>query len=170
MIINFFFSFFTLNLIVFTVLFVYGDFKLLLNVEVGAVGSVLTTLGSYFGYKKMVEKKSKDYVVEDEEDETDELERIEDPHGLYDEKEVKEDDNLDIKEVIKEERSKMKTNWSEIIGTFKGGVSFFRILGYIFIIYSFFFLLERDILHPVGFILGLSLVPITVILRTKKIL
>ncbi|MCV6606763.1 MAG: hypothetical protein OIF32_01000 [Campylobacterales bacterium] len=167
---RFYFSFFIVNLVVFIALFIYGEFQLLLNVEVAAVGSIITTLGSFHGYKKMVKNKAKDYEVIDDEDEDRDLNNLEDPYGLYDDDEIKNDENLDIKKVVKEERAKLKTNWGEVFSTFKANISFFRLAGYVTIIFAFFTLLEKDLLHPIGFILGLSLVPITVLIQSKKML
>ncbi len=165
---KFYFNIFVVNLVIFAILFAYGDFKLLINVELGALGSIITTLGSFHGYRKMVDKRSKDLKV-DEDEEDPQLEKIEDPFGLYDDDEIIEDDTLDVKEFIKEEKKRMKMNWGDIFSTFKANVSFFRIVGYIVIIYSFFYLLDKNLLHPIGFLLGISLVPVTLILRSKKI-
>ena len=74
-----------------------------------------------------------------------------------------------IKEIIDEEKSKVKQNVvKNTLFSATGFLSIYRILGYGFLIFGFFALNNNKILIPLAFIIGLSIVPIGV-LFTKLI-
>lgn len=171
---RFYYSFFVVNLLAFVILFVWGDYKMLLNVELAAMGTLITTLGTYRGYKKHVEKRSKDIAPEDaDRDDPDVIDKIEDPYGLYDdddEIDTRDPEEIDVKEYVKETKKTLKKNrdWGEILRSSKGAVSIFRVVGYCVILYSFFYLVDKNIFHPFGFLIGIGLVPFTALVSAKK--
>jgi hypothetical protein len=93
----------------------------------------------------MVKKKvaSKEY-----EDEKDPLERIDDPYDLYDE-EINEApiEELDIKQIIKDEKKKIKTFSFDSIKYGSGGsFSIVRLFGYLFLVLGFIALKNNALL------------------------
>jgi len=97
------------------------------------------------------------------EEKRDLLDEIEDPHELYDDKvndEVREGalgyepinntpvEELDLREIVKEERSKIKTlSMDSAKHGLRGSVSFFRLVPYIFLILGFIALTNNELLN-----------------------
>jgi len=116
--------------------------------------SLLVTISSFFGYKKMVEKKiaSGDIPKEDRDD----FEIINDKHDLY--------ANEDLKEVIKEERAKIanfKTTALNLGKSVGGALSIFRVLAYGVLFLSFLYLNQQELLNITAYLVGLAIVPFT---------
>lgn len=119
--------------------------------------SLLITLASFFGYKKMVEKKIE--LGEIPKEDRDELDIIEDVHDLYEEE-------LDLQEVIKEERAKIGgfKNTAENLGkSVSGAVSIFRLVAYGVLFLSFLYLNRHGMLNIMGYLTGLAVVPLVAI-------
>lgn len=155
---SFFITFFVLNLVV--VLYGISHSPLwLLNSQIAFIASLIVTFASYVGYKKMVSQKiaNGEYTL----DEDDMLEKLEDPHGLYEKEEDITSETL--KEVIKEERAKIKgiKNSAVVVGkSAKGAFSVFRIVSYIVLILSFLYLNQHEMLDIWGYLTGLMIVPV----------
>jgi hypothetical protein len=116
--------------------------------------SLLITLASFLGYKKMVEKRIEtgDIPKEDRE----ELDIIEDVHDLYGE-------DLDLKEVIKEERAKiggLKNSAVNLGKSASGAVSIFRLVAYGVLFLLFLYLNRHGMLNIMGYLTGLAVVPL----------
>lgn len=117
--------------------------------------SLLVTLASFLGYKKMVEKKIA--IGDIPKEERDELDIIEDRHDLYGEEK-------DLKEVIKEERAKIggfKNSALSLGKSASGAVSIFRLIAYLVLFLSFLYLNRHGMLNVMGYLSGLALVPLT---------
>ncbi len=114
----------------------FYDFSLFINSEVAFLSSFFVIVGSSFAYKKMVttQVEKKEY-----EELRDPLEKIEDPYELYDDKINNAPlEELDIKEIVKEEKAKIKTfNTTAMKQGVKGGFSPFRLVPYLFLIVGF---------------------------------
>jgi len=135
------------------------------NIQVAFLSSLFVIVGSSFAYKRMV---GNQVASDSYEDKRDLLDEIEDPHELYDDKEndeVREGtlgyepindasaDELDLKEIVKEEKAKIKTfSLKSMKHGAKGSVSAFRIVPYIFLILGFIALKNNELLH-LGFYL-----------------
>ena len=117
-----------------------------MNVQMAFLSSLFVILGSSYAYKNMVIKK----VDSDEfENDRDLLDEIEDPHGLYDEKDINNApaDDLDLKAIVKEERAKIKTLSADSVKKgIKGGSSFFRLIPYAFLVLGFISLQNNGLL------------------------
>ncbi|SFV59072.1 hypothetical protein MNB_SM-7-188 [hydrothermal vent metagenome] len=114
------------------------------NVQVAFLSSLFIILASGYSYKKMVDKgvKSDAYI-----DDKDPLDKIDDPHGLFEEETNKTDEDLDIKEIIKEERKKVKPlTLSSLREGIKGGLSLYRLGAYLFLFVGFIALKNNHIL------------------------
>lgn len=109
----------------------------------------------------MVQTKSDSEIFSDKRDLLDD---IEDPHGLYDDEPINNSpvEELDLKEVVKQERAKIKTfDLKSIKHGLAGGISLYRIVPYIFLILGFISL-KNNALLELSFYLPALLVGIVV--------
>ncbi|RXJ68222.1 hypothetical protein CRV08_08180 [Halarcobacter ebronensis] len=137
-----------------------------LNTQVAFIGSLFVTLASFLSYKKNVQNRLSNFEtstanlkVEDR----DKIDEIDDPFDLY-----SEDEELTpskIKEIIKEEKSKIKRNsFKNTLFSATGFISIYRVVGYLALIIGFFALNNSKTLLPFPFLIGLAIVPISVLI------
>jgi len=132
------------QLLIFVIYLISG--KIFANVETAFLSAFLIILGASYAYKKMILAKveSGEYVEDREL-----LDKIEDPHELYDEVEINNapPEELNLKEIVKEEKAKVKPlNLKNIKHGIKGGLSIFRLLPYLVLILGFIALKNNNIL------------------------
>ena len=116
------------------------------NVQVAFLSSFFVILGSAFAYRKMVHTQLNS---ENFENNRDILDEIEDPHELYEENLINTApaEELDLKEIVKEEKAKIKTfSLKSIKHGAKGSVSIFRLVPYLFLVLGFIALENNKIL------------------------
>lgn len=119
----------------------------LYNTQLAFFSTALIILGSFIGYSNSVKRQLENGNVGE-----DILKKYEDPYNIDDEEEID-------KEKLKELK-KPKLKWYEaILFSFKGGFNFIRILGYGFLIFSFIFLVKKNIFDVYSFLFGISIVP-----------
>ncbi len=119
----------------------------LYNTQLAFFSTALIILGSFIGYSNSVKRQLENGNVGE-----DILKKYEDPYNIDDEEEID-------KEKLKELK-KPKLKWYEaILFSFKGGFNFIRILGYGFLIFSFIFLVKKNIFDVYSFLFGVSIVP-----------
>lgn len=126
----------------------------LISSQSAFLASMLVTLASFFGYKKMIEKKIE--IGDIPKEDRDELDIIEDVHDLYAEE-------VDIREVIKEERANIGGFKNTAINLGKsatGALSMFRLVAYLVLFMSFLYLNRHGMLNIMGYLTGLAIVPI----------
>ena len=116
------------------------------NIEVAFFSSFLIILGASYAYKRMVLAKVEagEYV-----EDRDLLDKIEDPHELYDGKEINDapPEELNLREIVKEEKAKVKVlNVKNMKYGVKGSLSLFRLIPYLFLILGFIALKNNNIL------------------------
>jgi hypothetical protein len=143
-----------------------------LNTQVAFFGSLFVTLASYFSYQRNIKNRLSNFDSSNEKkilDDRDKVDEIDDPFDLYSEdvEPIAEEDltSEKIKEIIQEEKSKVKKN--SLKNTFfsaSGFISIYRIFGYGFLIFGFFALNNNKIFLPIPFLVGLAIVPISVLL------
>ena len=130
-----------------------------MNLQIAFISSFAIIVGASFAYSKMVSNHVEADLVDEKRDLLDE---IEDPHELYDDEvndEVREGalgyepinnapaDELDLKEIVKEERSKIKTlSVKSMKHGARGSVSLFRLLPYLFLVLGFIALKNNELL------------------------
>ena len=122
------------------------SFSFYINVQVAFLSSLFVILGSSFAYRKMVNNQIESDNIEEKRDILDE---IEDPHELYDDEPINDSpaEELDLKEIVKEEKAKIKTfSLNSMKHGAKGSVSLFRIGPYIFLILGFIALSNNNLL------------------------
>ncbi|WP_455756109.1 hypothetical protein [Sulfurimonas sp.] len=131
------------ELLVITTYFI--SFSFYINTQVAFLSSLFVILGSSFAYRNMVQNQVDSKVVDEKRDLLDE---IEDPYELYDDSinnaPVEE---LDLKEIVKEEKAKIKIfSFNSAKHGARGSVSLFRLAPYLFLVLGFIALENNHIL------------------------
>ncbi len=122
------------------------SFTFYINFQVAFLSSLFVILGSSFAYKKMINNQVDSKMIEEKRDLLDE---IEDPHGLYDDEPINNApvEELDLKEIVKEERAKIKTfSMDSAKHGARGSVSLFRLAPYLFLVLGFIALKNNELL------------------------
>ena len=122
------------------------SFNIYINIQVAFLSSLFVILGSSFAYKKMINNQVDSKMVEEKRDLLDE---IEDPYELYDDEPINDApvEELDLKEIVKEERAKIKTfSIDSMKHGARGSVSAFRVVPYIFLVLGFIALKNNELL------------------------
>ncbi len=139
------------------VLFVQGYWYWLLNFELAFFSSMAIVFGSFYGYRKLILKRLESGEGSDD----DLLEKIEDPHALYEEELIQdEDEPTDLAQVVKDEKARLKQNKETLKKTIKstpGLFSAWRFIPYIALILSFIGLNNNNVLDIPAFLIGLGL-------------
>jgi len=122
------------------------SFEFFINLQVAFASSLFIILGSAFAYRKMVQRQVQAGEFEEKRDLLDD---IEDPHELYDEAinnaPVEE---LNLKEIVKEEKAKIKTlSIKSMKHGAKGSLSLFRLVPYLFLVLGFIALKNNELLN-----------------------
>jgi hypothetical protein len=148
----------------------------LLNTQVAFLGSLFVILASFLSYRKNVQNRLSNFQNSDQKilsNDRDKVDEIDDPFDLYSEYEEVPAEELTtekIKEIIQDEKSKIKKNsFKNTIFSATGFISIYRIAGYAFLIFGFFALNNNKIFLPIPFLIGLGVVPISVLVA-KSIL
>jgi len=133
------------------------SYTFFINFQVAFLASTLILLGSTYSYKRLVERR---VASEERPDDTDLVEKIDDPFDLYSEEiraEAVADEDLDLKAIVKEEKKRLKPQ--NIKNTAKSApalVSIFRVLPYLFLVLGFIGLKNNGLLSLVPFLVGLA--------------
>ncbi|MEA2017634.1 MAG: hypothetical protein U9N59_04230 [Campylobacterota bacterium] len=140
-----------------------GEFIWLLNTQIALISSLLVTIGSYIGYKKNIQSRAKEHVNDD--DNYDEVDKMDDSYDLYS-PEVEQVEILEpTKEEVQEAMKPIKQNhFANFKCAFSGMASFYRLIGYIFLIIGFFYLNNNGYLHIYSYIIGFVIVPVSALL------
>ena len=140
-----------INIFIIVELFIFLSYfissNVFANIETAFISAFLIIVGASYAYKKMiVAKVASGEYVEDREL----LDKIEDPHELYDGKEINDapPEELNLKEIVKEEKAKVKPlNVKNMKHGIRGSLSLFRLLPYLFLILGFIALKNNNILE-----------------------
>ena len=123
------------------------SFEFFINLQVAYLSALFIVLGTSFAYKRMINTQvSADIVTDDR----DLLDKIEDPHELFDKQEINDapPEELDLKAIVKEEKAKINVlNVKNIKHGAKGSMSAFRLVPYLFLILGFIALKNNDFLN-----------------------
>lgn len=159
-----------LDLCIFIYALVFQNKLWLLNTQIAFISSLLITIASFVSYKKNIQNRLSnfDYSKISKDEDRDKIDEIDDPYDLYTEYEEIPENELTaekIKEIINDEKSKVKRNSvKNIIFSASGFLSIYRIFGYIILIFGFFVLNNNKIFMPIAFIIGLGIVPFGVLI------
>jgi len=140
-----------------------------INLQVAFLSSLFVILGSAYAHRKM--------VISDLENDNigyqrDFLDEVEDPHELYDELEINDApvEELNLKEIVQEEKKKIKT---QSVKSMKKGAraasSIFRLVPYMFLILGFIALKNNDMLDIMIYLPSLMVGIIVGSITSKKI-
>ena len=141
-----------------------------INLQVAFISAAFIMFGSMFAYKKMIQTQIDNKQIEEKRNLLDE---IEDPHELYDETPLNEApyEELDLREIVKEEKKKIKTfSLSSAKYGARGSVSAFRLVPYIFLVLGFIALKNNTLLDVPVYLISLLPGMIVGYLSAKEIL
>jgi hypothetical protein len=139
----------------------------LLNTQIAFICSMLIVLGSFFSYKKLVEKKIEDGHRGEERAL---LDKIDDKYELYDADEETLNEDLsaeEFKEIYKQERKKVggaKKSLSNMFSSWSGALGVFRLFAYFILFVSVLVLIRKELFEPIAFLVGLGVVPMASLL------
>ncbi|SFV68074.1 hypothetical protein MNB_SV-3-1254 [hydrothermal vent metagenome] len=151
---------------------IFFDIKVIWNTQIGFLSASLVMLASMKSYKKMVDARVENNIITID-DTRDTIDKLEDVHDLYSE-EIVAEENIDIRDAIKDEKARMKKNrrsLGETLRDTKAALSLNRIGAYVVLILGFFYLNRHGYLMTPAYILALSipmLVVVFVLLSNKE--
>jgi len=160
------------DIVVILLSIIFFDIKMLWNTQIGFISASLVMLASMKSYKRMVDTRVELNIITID-DTRDTIDKLEDEHDLYSE-EIVEDESADIRDAVKDEKSRMKKNRrtiGETIRDTKAALSLNRIGAYIILILGFFYLNRHDYLMAPAYILALTvpmLVVVFVLINNKE--
>ena len=140
----------------------------LLNTQVAFVSSLLITITSFLSYRSNINNRLSNLDMSKPSlQDRDKVDEIDDPYDLYTEYEEIPEEELTpakIKEIISDEKTKIKKNSiKNTIFSATGFLSIYRVLGYATLVFGFFALNNNKLFLPIAFIIGLGIVPIGVL-------
>ncbi len=129
------------------------SFQTYINFEIAFLSSLSIILGSMYSYSNLINKRVHSGETPLSEDL---IESIDDPYDLYSQ-EIVYDEDMELKDIIKEEKKRIKGN---TVKNFKVGsgalVSWYRIVPYIFLIIGFIGLNNNQLLSLLPYLSGLG--------------
>lgn len=123
------------------------SFDFFINLQIAFLSSFFVIIGASYAYKRMV---LLDVELNNINEKRDFLDELEDPHELYSEQTVNDTnaEELDLKEIVKEEKKKIKIlNIKDIKKSSRANFSLFRLVPYIFLILGFIALKNNELLN-----------------------
>jgi len=159
--------FFGVEILIFITYF-YSQ-KIFLNIEIAFLSAFLIILGSSFAYRKMIHSKidSGEY-----EKDRDVLDTIDDPHELYDDTEINDApaEELDLKQIVKEEKAKIKTlSLKNAKHGIRGSFAMMRLVPYIFLVLGFIALKNNNVLDLAYYLPALLIGIVTGYLISREV-
>lgn len=144
---------------------IFFDIKVLWNTQIGFVSASLVMFASMRSYRRMVDARVEHNIITID-DSKDVIDKLEDPYDLYSEEVVEEVEEKDLKEVVKEERQKLKASSRSLGQTLKdtkAALSIYRLSAYIILILGFLYLNRQGLFHIPSYILALSIPMLVVV-------
>lgn len=141
----------------------------LLNTQVAFFSSLFITIASFLSYKRNIQSRisNLDMSKTSKTEDRDKIDEIDDPYDLYTEYEEIPEEELTpekIKEIINDEKSKVrKDSFKNTLFSAGGFLSIYRVLGYGSLLFGFFALNNNGIFLPIAFMIGLGVVPLGVL-------
>jgi len=161
------------NFIFAAVLFTQGYWYWLLNFELALLSSVFIILGSFHGYKRMINRRLD--VGEGMNDEL--MQKLEDPYDLYEDEDqasknraMSSEPEENLVQVVKEEKKRLKQDKQTLKKTIKSTPGIFsplRFVPYAMLILSFISLNNNQILDVTAFLVGLGVGVVVAIIIGK---
>lgn len=125
-----------------------------INFIVAFFASFFIMAGTMYSYKRVVEKGVENGGAYTR----DALEKIDDPYDLYDEEIPPEDSEKSLKEIVKEEKARIKKNGGvkHMKTTLPAMFSLYRLVPYGFLFISFLALYNNQALHIAPYLIGIT--------------
>jgi len=139
-----------------------GGRSVLLSAQVGYWSSVLVVLASFGSYRRMVLRRLEAGMIPETGADRDTIDKLEDPYDLYGEEEDQSGEGRSVRELIREEKARMKRSRRSPMATARDAVpafSLWRLGAYGVLVLGFFFLRGEGVLH-LGAYLGSLALPI----------
>ncbi len=165
--INIFMTLLIMNVLGSMIIVMFFKSTLLYAFEIGFLSSALVVGASLFSYGRMVNTRVEHTIITLD-DSKDVIDTLEDPYDLYSE-EVKEE--KPIKEMVKEERQKLKAQRRSLYETLKdtkAALSIYRLGAYVVLILGFLYLNRHGLLHIPTYIIALGLPPLIIVRMLLK--
>ncbi len=146
-------------------IYIFASKEGLFSFIVAYITSSIVILASFKSYKNIVNSRLEANASVAEFDDRDTISKIEDPFNLYDQEEQI-SENLNIKEIIKEEKKLLKKNRRSVKDSIKDSVIAFnptRLLAYVLLVFGFFGLLRSGNLSII-FYLATLIIPNIIII------
>ncbi len=150
--------------------FVFQSNLWFLNAQVAFFSSLFITIASFLSYKNNIQNRLSNLDLSKSNSQTvdrDKIDEIDDPYDLYTEYEEIPESELTpekIKEILNNEKSKVKRNsFKNTLFSASGFLSIYRVLGYGILIFGFFALNNNKIFLSIAFMIGLGIVPLGVL-------
>ena len=143
---------------------IFFDINVLWSTQIGFLSASLVMLASMKSYKRMVDARVEHAIITTD-DSRDTIDKLEDVHDLYAEESVA-DESVDIRDAIKEEKTRMKQNRrsiGETIRDTKAALSLARMGAYVVLILGFFYLNRHGYLMTPAYIAALTLPMLVVV-------
>ncbi len=162
--------FFIVDLCLITYSSVFQDVLWVLNTQVAFIGSLLVTAGTFLSYRRNVQNRlsnldASKHMTNEDRDKIDEIDDVYDLYTEYEEVPQEELTPEKIKEILEEEKSKIKKNsFKNTIFSAGGFISIYRIFAYGVLVFGFFALNNNKLFLAVPFLVGLGIVPLSVLL------
>lgn len=157
--------FLVIQLLILTLLLFSKEFYI--NFNVAYFSAFLVIAASFFSHHRVINKK---VVTNNEkcENSVDEIDNIDDPYDLYSENEPIDIENADFKQIVQDEKAKIKTfSFDTLKNGSGGGFSFYRLGAYALLIVGFMALKNNNILEIMPYLIGLSVGILSAIIITK---
>ena len=149
------------NLFLIFISLIMGDLWLI-NTQVAFICSMIVVFSSFLSYKGMIEKRLESEEIPQERDEFD---KIDDKYGLFDEDiEEKELSKEEFVKLYKEERKKsssIKQTFSNLFKSGRGVFNPFRLIAYALLCVAMLMLIRNDLFSAVPFLVGITAVPVS---------
>lgn len=159
-------------------IFIYASFSQtslwLLNTQVAFISSLFIVVASFISYRKNIQNRLSNLdLSKPSNEDRDKIDEIDDLYDLYTEYEEIPESELTpekIKEIINNEKSKVKKDsFKNTLFAAGGFLSLYRFVGYGLLVFGFFALNNNKMFIPIAFIVGLSIVPFGVLIsRLRK--
>jgi len=127
-----------------------------LNAQIAFVSAFLILLGSMYSYRKLVQRNLENSAAVHQDDL---VEKIDDPYDLYGENDEVTDEEKPLKEVIKEEKARLKANKATVRNVSKSTpalLSIYRLVPYGVLVLGFIALKNNNMLLLGYFLPGLA--------------
>ena len=124
-----------------------GSFEFFMNLQIASLSAFFIVVGTSYAYKRMINTQVATTATTPERDL---LDKIEDPHELFDDTEINNApaDELDLKAIVQEEKAKVKVfSVKNMKHGAKGSMSAFRLVPYLFLILGFIALKNNELLN-----------------------